>query len=427
MNPLSKFAACLCALLSLALFPLHVLAANPFVADGGAAHSVAQSVPHQDGHTSSPPSTGGDLMPSERAPMPSGTSAPVPGPAQPATGAPVPSAMGGDTVRLTGDYILGPGDTLSVIDYSSGDAEGRLMPILPDGTVNIYPIGVVKAAGMSVQQFNNYVNELARKYIIQPQIAVTVMQVRPAIVYLLGAVTNPGLYSAHSLGVDATGFDVNPTVVTALQRAGGLRDDADVRHIVVTRAGSVKIPVDLWALVMNGDTGQDLALQAGDTIFVPHGGSEFDPNLFGLTANRQRAVRVWGAVTKPGLYDLRPSDDLLSVIATAGGFTSTAVTRHVFLARVNRNGTVATTKVDVKKSVREPGTLGRSPVQPGDVVIVSDSIAKHAAKVVVTAGSALAVGIGLVLASYNFRNRSFSRNQTVNGVPPSGIGGIGFF
>lgn len=420
MNPLSKTAACLCALLALALFPIQVLAANVAGAATASGPAISQAMPppHQEGHTAPPPG----LQPSER-------SAPVPGVQNPLPPGPSTDQLAAEGVRTTGEYVLGPGDVITVTDYSATPPAPREMPVLPDGTVNIYPIGVVKAAGMSVAEFNRYVNDLARKYIIEPQIEVIVHQVRPAVVYVLGAVTNPGLYSAHSIGVDPTGFDVNPTVVTALQRAGGLRDDADVRHIVLTRAGTVKIPIDLWTLVMNGDTAQDVALQAGDTIFVPHGGTQFDPNLFGLAANRQRAVRVWGSVQRPGLYDLKPSDDLLSVIATAGGFTNTAVTRNVLLARVNRDGTVFTTKVDVKKSIRDSQSLGRTSVQPGDVVIVADSIAKHAGRVLITAGSALAVGIGLVLASYNFRNRSFgntANNSNTTTIPRSGIG-IGFF
>ncbi|HEY9870403.1 MAG TPA: SLBB domain-containing protein, partial [Candidatus Obscuribacterales bacterium] len=314
---------------------------------------------------------------------------------------------------MTDRYILGPGDQLVITDFSLGDLgqpfRDPALPILPDGTINVHPIGVVKAAGLTLQEFVEKVNREAEKYYVKPDIDIKLSQVRPPLVYLTGEVLKPGLYPNPLGGVgrgeqgQAVGaaFPTGVlTLVSALQLAGGLKESADVRNIIVTRLNSKEpIRVNLWRMLIEGDPLQDIALQPGDVVYAPRGGADYDPDGLGLAANQARRIRVWGAVNSPGLFELTPDDDILSIIARAGGFQKTAVTRYVTLSRLNRDGTIYTRKIPVnKKRVwNDPKAVARSHVKPGDLVIAHDSIIKLGARATYNAGLAIGAGTLIVL------------------------------
>ncbi|MCC6475290.1 MAG: SLBB domain-containing protein, partial [Burkholderiales bacterium] len=342
---------------------------------------------------------------------------------------------------VTPDYILGAGDVVAITDFSSGDLntpyQATPAPILPDGTIQVHNVGVLRAAGLSLSEFNRQINKLAEKYIIKPNIEVSVLIVRPTKVYVLGEVTKPGLFSNDAGGNSVSGTPLalasraSLTVTGALQLAGGLRESADVRRIVVTRLGRKEpITINLWQLVVGGDAVQDIPLLPGDVIFVPRGGIDYQAESLGLVANQARRVRIWGAVSTPGLYDLSPDDDLLSMIARAGGFTKTAITSWVTLSRVDRNGSVTTIKMSVnkKRTLSDPHATVRSHVKPGDLIIVHQSLVKLAAAS--TYNQVLFLGTGSLLIFFSalinravFQTGNNSTNTVIPVVPAGGTAG----
>jgi polysaccharide biosynthesis/export protein len=302
---------------------------------------------------------------------------------------------------ITQEYVLGPGDVMSITDLSSDDEKGSTVtaPVLPDGTAVINYAGVIEAAGLSLRQINELVNEKAKKWFVNPDIIVNLARQRPNQVYLLGEVIHPGLYTpgggaggggAASGGGEEKGGEGAPTaapsgiftVSAALEQAGGLKETADIRHLHVTRLHPKQvIDVDLWKLMLDGDVSEDLVLQPGDVIYVPKGGSEFNTNDFGKVVANSHKIRVMGAVKSPGLLLMSGDDDILSVIAKAGGFTDTAVDKYILLARTNRDGSVSTEKVDMKwKHAIKNESQARVKVKSGDVIMVKESNARKVAK-----------------------------------------------
>lgn len=337
--------------------------------------------------------------------------------ATPARTAAPDEATTGSSDDTESNYLLQPGDELSVIDPSMG-TDGpytTIVPVLPDGTVSIYPVGVLSAKGKTVKALTQEVRDKAAAFVVNPAIVISLSRMRPVDVYVLGNVVSPGLYSVE---VDRAGREksqaisqisaptiplqgrftggpltnlaasaspvraFNPaslTVLTAIQMAGGVRENADVRRIIVRRQGSAPKVVDLWAMIAEGESDQDFPLRAGDVIVVPKGGPAYDAEMLGAAANRKRAVRVFGAVRNPGIYELTPRDDLISIISRAGGFVETASTSHAILSRQDRDGKIKTFKLSIKRSVRDSRSEGRMPVMPGDVVQVQYSLVKQTA------------------------------------------------
>lgn len=304
------------------------------------------------------------------------------------------------------EYVLGPGDVISITDMASEDdkAPVSVSPVLPDGTCVVGNCGVLRAAGHSLREMNDMVNEAAKKWFVNPQLLVNLAKQRPTKFYLLGELTKPGLYSVgggsdqmpsssggggqsnmsgggagnasasstDTMVGEAVGSQV--TVTAALQMAGGLKETADVRHIRVTRqAPKATYDVDLWKLMIDGDVSEDIVLQPGDVVYVPKGGAEIDIQSFGKVVNSSLKVRVIGLVNQPGLFMVSPDDDILSVIAKAGGFKQNAVRKYVLLARTNHDGTVSTEKVYMKKGITDANSPARQKVRPGDLVYVKTS------------------------------------------------------
>ena len=299
------------------------------------------------------------------------------------------------------EYILGPGDVLSVTDTSEDKPTTSIAPILPDGTAVTSYTGVVRAAGITLREMNDLVNEKAKKWYVNPSIIVNLAKQRPVQVYLLGEVLHPGLYTVGSDAVqmprsggsegmegggDAgdesapasqTSSNNTITVSGAIQLAGGLKETADVRHLRVTRkAPKETYSIDLWKLMIDGDVSEDIVLQPNDVIYVPKGGGEFNPNDLGNLVNNKPKVRIIGAVKSPGLFPMSPDDDIMSVIAKAGGFQDFAVTSHILLARTNRDGTVTSENIAVKKGIADSRSELRKKIRSGDVIVVKRSAAK---------------------------------------------------
>lgn len=299
------------------------------------------------------------------------------------------------------EYKLGPGDVLSVTDMGEDKPTIALAPILPDGTTVTSYTGVIQASGMSLREINDYVNEQAKKWYVSPHLVVNLAKQRPTQVYLLGELVHPGLYStggdeggmptesasgggeSEATGSSGGGTGLSGsgqktlTISGALQLAGGVKDTADVRHIRVTRlAPKSTFQVDLWKLMLDGDVTEDILLQPGDVVYVPKGGSDFNANDFGRLVNNTPKIRVLGAVKAPGLITMAPDDDLISVLAKAGGFDNVAVTKFVILARTNHDGTVTTEKVNIKKGMFDGHAQAREKIRPGDVVFVKTSPSK---------------------------------------------------
>jgi len=273
--------------------------------------------------------------------------------------------------QANSSYLLGPGDVLSI-----HTREG-IQPILvsPDGTVVTQFTGVIQAAGKTLQELGDCVNEGAKRWYVNPDFELTLAKRRPVQVYLLGEVVQPGIYcSGDSQDAEVKGNSgAVLTVSGALQMAGGLKETADVRHVHITRLTPKQtFQVDLGHVIMAGDMSQDTTLQAGDVVYVPRAGVDSKDNNLGKINNNKPKVRVMGAVKMPGLIAIEPDDDIVSVIAKAGGFETYAATKSLLLARTNSDGTVTTEAINLKAGLRNHAPV-RKKVLAGDVIIVKAS------------------------------------------------------
>ena len=204
----------------------------------------------------------------------------------------------------------------------------------------------------------------------------------PRTVAIIGQVNRPGSYLVGGGGGGATeGGGGLPTVMRALQLAGGITSQADVRNLKLrrpTRTGSEQnIDIDLWELLQTGDLAQDLIVQDGDTIVIPTATEVNAAEATQLASTTLSPatiqVGVVGEVKRPGAVDIKPNSSLNQALLAAGGFNDArARTTTVDLIRLNPNGSV--TKREVKVNFSQGINEETNPIlRNNDVVVVNRS------------------------------------------------------
>jgi polysaccharide export outer membrane protein len=146
------------------------------------------------------------------------------------------------------------------------------------------------------------------------------------------------------------------------------------------------ITVNLNELMESGDATNNIILQAGDIVTVPHAG----------------IVYVLGAVGRPGGYILandRSPMTALKMLALAGGLNKTAKSDRAVIVRKDNQGQQHEQTVDLKKIVQRQAEDVR--LQPSDIVYVPDSTAKQ----VLIRASEIALSLGTGVALYRVANR----------------------
>jgi polysaccharide export outer membrane protein len=199
-----------------------------------------------------------------------------------------------------------------------------------------------------------------------------------------------------------------PTLVTAIQKAGGLTLNADLNNVSLQRrlpGNSQQLretQINLVALLKLGDKNQNPFLFDGDTILVGKAVTP-DQDVMELAAAnlspQSIQVNVVGEVVQPGRLQLRANTPLVQAILAAGGpKTFRAKRGQVELVRINRNGTATRDLFSIDYSQGVSGARN-PPLRDGDTVVVNRStyaVATDALQAVTTPVSGLVNAWGLV-------------------------------
>jgi polysaccharide biosynthesis/export protein len=171
-----------------------------------------------------------------------------------ATGAPAADA-------LPAGYLIGPDDVLSIVFWREKDLSGDVT-VRPDGNITLPLLNDVPAAGMTPARLREILNERAARYVADPDVTVQVKQINSRKVFITGEVERPGTYPL-----------TGPlTVLQVIALAGGLKEYADAKHIVIVRNEkdrTVSYSFNFRDVAKGKNLFQNLLLKPGDTIVVP--------------------------------------------------------------------------------------------------------------------------------------------------------------
>ena len=303
---------------------------------------------------------------------------------RPATARPARAA---ETSLNQDAYILGPGDQLQLTLLDPGaTALSGSFEILNDGSASLALVGNVVLDGLSLNQATSWLQSLYSQFLLRPELNLRVVRPRPLQVSVIGEVENPGLYSLTTSESSQTAVSGSisglPTVVAALQKAGGLTLNADLSNVLLQR----RIPgngrqlretrLDLIALLKLGDKLQNPFLFDGDTLLI---GKALIPDseIMELAATNLSPpnirVNVIGELKSPGTLTLQANTPLIQAILAAGGpNTWRAKKSNVELVRISRNGTATRELFTIDYSQSVSG-IRNPPLRDGDTVVVNRS------------------------------------------------------
>ena len=334
------------------------------------------------------------------------------------------------------DYVIGPGDLLNIFVFDVPEIS-REVRVSQTGTVGIPLVPVrLHVAGLTEMQTEQKITEVleANGLVTHADVSVSVKEHKSKPITIVGAVPHPMVYEA----------DRPVTLLEALAQAGGISSDAG-DTIIVSRpsqdalpdageppeigpeqppppdasssaAGGQKgtapapsasgpaatssnssasteppplantITINLSDLMETGDTKNNIPLQAGDVVTVPHAG----------------IVYVLGAVGRAGGYILandRSQLTTLKILSLAGGLTRTAKSDKAVIVRKDNSGQQHEVPIDLKKVLdRKAEDLQ---LQPSDILYVPESGAKQAMFRAVEIGLAVGSGVALYRLAYH--------------------------
>ena len=307
------------------------------------------------------------------------------GPAAPATGPGMGPAQPPAQDQLLGEdaYILGAGDGLNLRFLAVPEFSGPL-EILNDGTASLPLLGNVMLSGLTLSQASQWLETLYRAQLQRPNLQLSVARPRPLRVAVVGEVERPGLYTLTTTEASRTEAAVAisgpPTLVDAIQKAGGLTSTANLRRVWLQRRlpGNDRrfkqAPVDLLALVRLGDQFQNPLLFDGDTIRIERveESAELSAELASTTLSPTAiTVNIVGEVQSPGRLQVPANTPLMKAILAAGGpQTWRANTSKVEVVRIFRNGS-AQRRTYAYDPSQDVSMDKNPPLVEGDTVIVN--------------------------------------------------------
>ncbi len=314
----------------------------------------------------------------------------------------------GDTpldVPLGPDYVVGPGDTLTIDMWGSVTvAVTRLVD--RNGRILLPEAGSVQVAGLTLDRAQSLILSALQKQYRNAQAVVTVSHLRSVRVYVVGDVQRPGGYDISSLA----------TPLSALYAAGGPTAAGSLRTLRHFRGQQLVEEVDLYDFLLHGLRNASSHFESGDTLLVPPAGPQ---------------VAVYGAVKRPAIYEVKAGETSLAVLLNdAGGYTVAASLGHIAIERIDANRQRETVTLNIAGSQgpqADRQAIDAFQVQDGDRVRV-EPILPYSERIVYLEGHVARPGrlpytdgmrLGDVLRSYrDILPEPAAHGEIVRLVPP---------
>lgn len=263
-------------------------------------------------------------------------------------------------IPVPAEYTMGPGDVLEVQLWGNQNQQLEL-PVSRDGTIDFPERGPVSVAGLTFQQTRDQITQLVSEQYIGVKAAVSLGELRSIRIFVLGEARTPGSYNVSSLS----------TIINALYVSGGIKRTGSLRNVQHKRDGKLIGTLDLYDLLLKGDTSEDARLQAGDVVFIPAVGPR---------------AGIDGEVYRPALYEIEKGTKLQELVNLAGGLTPQAYPQITKIERTNEDFLRIIAEADL---TRNSGKQAR--VKSGDRVTVA-SIADVTGQYVEIKGAATRTG-----------------------------------
>lgn len=244
-----------------------------------------------------------------------------------------------DQVNVPADFVLGPGDELTIRAWGSIDVDVTTT-IARDGSITLPKVGTIALAGVRYGGLDQQIRGALQRSFRDFELSVSLGQLHSIRIYLTGFARKPGTFVISSLS----------TLVNALFLSGGPAPSGDLRRIEVRRGGQTITRFDLYQFLLAGDKSKDVRLSPDDVIYIPP--------VAALGA-------IAGLVHRPAIFHLQSGDTLADLVRYAGGLDTTASSRKVSIERVGEGGARELVEFDYGDAALA------QPVRDGDLVLIA--------------------------------------------------------
>ncbi len=228
-----------------------------------------------------------------------------------------------ESIPVPTDYVISPGDTFVVQVFGATDVEYRLV-VTREGRLLVPEVGELNVAGLTFEEAKLVIQQNIDKVRIGVKTVVTLAEVQSIQIIVMGEFEKPGTYTVNGLS----------SLFNALFVTGGIKKTGSLRDIQVRRQNGLITRMDLYEVLLKGQSGNNVYLKHGDTIFVP---------TIGPT------VGIAGEVTRPAIYELKKERTVAEVIALAGGLLPTAAKDKPQIRRVLDSSGYTLIQADLNK------------------------------------------------------------------------------
>lgn len=261
------------------------------------------------------------------------------------------------------NYRLGPGDLLSINIKGNQPILLRGLLVNPSGEIVTPLMEPISVNNMSLLEAENAVSNAISKTLRNPSISITLEQPRKATVYITGGVPYPGKYtlppfyrvdeaiypSIKKVPTSTTGEEPGYYYTSELLE----NNYFDFRNITIVRNTGDTLTADLVGFFKTGRLDRNPVVYDGDKLIIKE-----------LSTNSPK-ITVSGAVASNEEIEFKSSDSIEFLIEIAGGYSSEANTKLVYVFR-SQNGSIS--RLEIPKT-QWPSTK----LQPNDRIVVPKS------------------------------------------------------
>ncbi|MDA9557903.1 SLBB domain-containing protein [Vibrio sp.] len=215
-------------------------------------------------------------------------------------------------VPVPATYKVGPGDEIVIQLFGKDNTTHRLR-VNRKGVINFPSLGPIQVAGLSFSSLRESLTKKIDERIIGVRSDITLGELRTMQIFVLGDAYKPGAYSVSAL----------TTISQAVYYSGGFGEQGSLRKVQLKRDGRIVKTLDMYDLLLRGDTSNDIRLQPGDVVFI---------------APVQNTITIDGEIQRPAIYEFNPGETYNDLIGFAGGATANAYRDKVEVKRYSGKG-----------------------------------------------------------------------------------------
>lgn len=212
------------------------------------------------------------------------------------------------------DYILGPGDQLR-INFSGSTKASRKVVIDREGSFYLREIGSINVSGLSYQNAQKELDRIVEASLIGTEVSISLLRVRPIQIFVVGQSNNPGSYNLSALSY----------ISSALLESGGPNDSGSLRNISLKRSNKVVGKLDMYDLLINGNSTSNIKVQSGDVLLI-------NPI--------QKQIKIFGEVNREAIFELIDGEDFNDLLSFASGFKPLADKNKIVLTRQSADNSI---------------------------------------------------------------------------------------